>query len=81
MAKRKVKSEFMGKGAIVQLMAVLLFLFGWVAGPLLWGVFAIAAVVLFIIGSNMSQYYYCSDCGNKIDGTHVKMCPTCKATL
>ena len=66
------KAEFIGVGALVQLVGlVLLFFF-----PL----GTIAGVLLLIIGSAMSVKTICSSCGNKVEKTS-KLCPTCKASF
>lgn len=81
MAKRKVKTDFLGKGALVQLVGVLVILYSWGDDYAVLGFGLLVGVVLLLVGSNMSQYYICSDCGNKLDGSHVKMCPTCKEAI
>ncbi len=67
------KSEFVGVGALVQLVGlVLLFVFpiGTVAGVILLGV-----------GSRLSTKLTCSDCGNRIADKGVKVCPVCKTSF
>lgn len=67
--KKKVKYEFAGVGALVQLIgfvAVWFFPIGTIAG-----------IALLVIGSSMSKKILCSECGNKVDGDS-KMCPHCK---
>jgi uncharacterized membrane protein len=70
LAEKKVKYEFAGVGALVQLIgfvAVWFFPLGTVAG-----------IALLIIGSAMSKKLLCSECGNRVD-KESKMCPHCKA--
>ncbi|SRR6266487_72182 len=54
------KSEFLGKGALVQLLAIGLF---FVVAPFAGGLVAfILALILFVIGSSMSSSWICGAC-------------------
>jgi hypothetical protein len=77
--RRRKKSEFFGKGALVQLLAIGLF-FG-VALFAGWLVAFILALILFVIGSSMSSSWICGACGNKLSDKNVKVCPTCRSTF
>ena len=68
-ARRLKKTKFASGGALVELVAVVLCL--TIVG-------AIIGIPLFVIGSSMSRYYVCSNCGNHLANT-ATMCPTCRA--
>lgn len=68
--RKKVKYEFAGVGALVQLI-------GFVAVWFYFPLGLIAGIALLIIGSAMSKKILCSECGNKVD-KESKMCPHCK---
>ena len=58
-AKKKVKYEFAGIGALVQcagFIALFIFPIGTIAG-----------VILLVIGSNLSKKFLCSECGNIVE--------------
>lgn len=82
MAKIKSKTVFAGSGSLVQLVGVATAVMGtlWFGdmGLLVGGVLGL---MLLIVGSSMSKYLFCSNCGNRLDGRHVKMCPTCKEAI
>src|SRR5438552_14590796 len=74
-ARKRRKSEFLGKGALIQLLAIALF---FVVAPYAGGLVAfIVALILFVIGSSMSSSWICVACGNKLSGRNIKVCPTC----
>jgi len=78
-ARKRRKSEFLGKGALVQLLAIVLF---FIVAPFAGGLVAcILALVLFVIGSSMSSSWICGACGNKLSDKNVKVCPTCRSTF
>jgi hypothetical protein len=66
-ATKVKKSEFVGKGALVQLIGVvccfLLFPFGIIPG-----------MILLIVGSRMAFCFRCSNCGNKVE-KESRICP------
>ena len=77
---RKIrKSEFAGVGAVVQAVGCVVILAGWVLGFALGGF--IIGVALLIIGGRMAYKLLCSNCGNKISGAEVRLCPVCKCQL
>jgi hypothetical protein len=78
-ATKRRKSEFLGKGALVQLLAIGLF---FVLTPFAgWLVAFILAFILFVIGSSMSSSWICGACSNKLSDKNVKVCPTCRSTF
>ena len=79
MAKIKIRSEFAGKGCLLQAVALLLPFIGFAIGPAVGTAFLFMALVLFFYGSNESQHYVCSECGNKLESNKIKICPICKA--
>lgn len=38
-------------------------------------------VLIFFWGQKLAEKSVCSECGNRVDGTDVKMCPTCRVSL
>ncbi len=79
MAKVKTKVRFAGAGAFIQLLGVLT----PIVGGALLGVVGLSlgvllGIVLFLVGSSKSKYCCCSECGNRVDGKHVKICPICR---
>lgn len=76
------KSEFVGIGAAVQAVGCLAFLGGAVLCTTVLGVlFGIVGIIigllLLIIGGRMAIKLVCSNCGNKLSGKEVKICPVC----
>lgn len=63
----KIQKKTDSSGVIVQLIGLLCL-------PLLG-----LGLILIVVGGRMARKLICSDCGNKIDSQHVKMCPTCRA--
>ena len=75
------KTEFAGKGALVQAVGLVLFIIflflpfgGWVIGLIL-------LIVFLAIGSNLSKRWTCSKCGNALTSQEVRLCPTCGAKV
>jgi DNA-directed RNA polymerase subunit RPC12/RpoP len=78
-AQKRRSSEFRGKGALVQLLAVVLF---FLIASYTGGLSAlVVAATLFFIGSYMSMSWVCGTCGNKLSHKNVEMCPTCRSTF
>jgi hypothetical protein len=68
------KSEFVGTGALVQLVGVAsLFIF-----PLAIGV--ITFLILLVVGGRMAIVRVCSECRGKVD-RQASRCPHCRANL
>ncbi len=81
--RRIKKSEFAGAGAAVQAGGCLVFAVGGVLGAT-WGIgiqsgvmFGIIALILLVIGGRMAIRLVCSNCGNKLSGQEVRICPVC----
>ncbi len=72
MATKKIKYEFFGIGAIIQLIGLALLFF--------FPVGTVFGIMLLIYGSIKSKVYKCSECGIKLE-KDVKICPNCKAQL
>jgi len=69
-AKKKTKYQFIGTGALVQLIGlILLFIFP---------IGTIAGVILLVVGSRMSRRLLCGNCGNGVT-KDSKICPHCSA--
>jgi len=76
------KVEFAGIGAAVQAIGFGAFLIGVVLCITIFGMLfgiisIIIGVMLLIVGSSMSIKLICSNCGNKISGKEVRICPVC----
>lgn len=76
------KGEFVGVGAAVQAVGCLAFLVGivlctTVLGILFGVVGIIIGLLLLIIGGRMAIKLICSNCGNKLSGKEVRICPVC----
>lgn len=72
-ARVKRKSIVAGVGCLVQLIGLpllILFPFGTIVG-----------FALFIIGSSLSVKWICGNCGNRVEGKRVTLCPACRAEL
>jgi hypothetical protein len=80
MATKVRKKEFAGRGAALQLLALLAPFVGALLGPP--GIVAglVALVALFWIGSQKSMPWACSDCRGRVD-RQASVCPHCRATL
>jgi hypothetical protein len=79
-ANRKKSVEFAGTGCLVQGLGVLILIAGFFTFGIPGFLICLAICIgLFIVGSRISTFWTCSACGNKIDGEHVLICPTCKA--
>ncbi|MGA9851856.1 MAG: hypothetical protein WBR15_02875 [Gammaproteobacteria bacterium] len=80
-ARVRRKHEFVGVGALIQVVAIIVFLASFMFGIIGIPVGIILALLLFMIGSRMSLKWRCGACGNPVADRRVKMCPTCKVTL
>jgi len=79
-ASVKKKSDFVGPGAAVQLLGIVLpIALGFMAGPAGAVVGILAGIMLLIIGGRMAILWTCGKCGNKLTSKQVKICPTCGA--
>jgi hypothetical protein len=84
---RKIKKgEFVGVGAAVQAFGCLGFLIGivlcvTVVGAIFGIIGIIIGLLLLVIGGRMAIKLICSNCGNKISGKEVKMCPVCRCNF
>ncbi|HEX3856682.1 MAG TPA: hypothetical protein VHY30_05225 [Verrucomicrobiae bacterium] len=80
---RKIKKgEFIGVGAAIQAFGIVSIILGFVFGEKASGsdyalVCIILGVLLLIIGGRMAFKWICFNCGNKISGKEVKICPVC----
>jgi hypothetical protein len=74
------KQEFVGVGALVQLVG-LTCIPAIVIAPELTALWIILFLILMIIGHAMSVRPRCSACGTKLSDRHVKICPGCKCTF
>lgn len=70
------KGEFLGAGAVVQAVGCVVIFVGLALGFGLAGF--IIGIALLIIGGRMAYKLLCSNCGNKIAGAEVMICPVCK---
>lgn len=77
MAKVKTKVKFAGGGAFIQLLGVVAIVLGAFLGVIGIVLGAAVGITLLLVGSSMSKYSCCSECGNRVDGRHVKICPIC----
>lgn len=73
-AKKITKSDFVGVGAFVQLIGIIMMFFWFPLG-------LIAGFIALLIGSRMALYKICSQCGNKLQNKESKVCPTCRASF
>jgi len=48
-----------------------------------WSIVAGIAALAFLVGGFLltNRVLVCGNCGNRLDGAHVSVCPTCGATL
>jgi len=79
--KPERKSEFIGAGAAVQLLGVVVFLLSFALGIVGAAIGFIAMIMLLLIGSRMSVHWVCGNCKNRIDSKKVTICPACHARL
>jgi len=80
-AYRKKKTEHWGLGCFVQALGLAIFVGGCFLGlpGIIFG--GLILVALLILGSHLSVKWLCGNCGNRIDGKQVTICPTCKAVF
>jgi hypothetical protein len=76
------KGEFIGVGAAIQAFGLLLLLFGVflcaAVNPVM-GIFCVfCGLLLLLVGGRMAYKLICSNCGNKLTGKEVKICPVCR---
>lgn len=76
-----VKNEMVGAGCLIQLVAILVAVFGFGLGPIIGTIGLALAVGLFFYGSARSQKWVCSECRNPLDSSKVKVCPVCRASF
>lgn len=80
---KKMNQDTAGGCFFSLLGAVLLIggLYGLVVNPF-WGVPAIIVSLIICASSwSLSNKFVCTNCGNRVDGEQVKLCPTCKVVL
>jgi hypothetical protein len=81
-ARRESKNEFIGKGALVQGIGLLMPGVGWFFAG---GEGALVGVVLFfillVIGSRLSLVWSCGACKNPLPSGDVKICGACRSQL
>jgi hypothetical protein len=75
-AQKKKKTSTAGKGCFLQLLG-LLCLGGWLGGPIFGLLGTVFAVILFVYGSQASQYFVCGNCGTRLEDKTVQECPSC----
>jgi hypothetical protein len=96
-ARRRRTFEFVGTGALVQLLGLfalgaavyLGFLvpsFGWgwlaiVGNCAVWGLGLVVCTVLFMLGSRRSGRFACRNCRGRLPDKYAAECPHCRATL
>lgn len=81
-ARRESKNEFIGKGALVQGIGLLMPGVGWFfAGSegVLVGV--VLFFILLVIGSRLSLVWSCGACKNPLPSGDVKICGACRSQL
>jgi len=85
MAKKIKKTEFVGKGCIIQGIALLCIFLGYFldykynfgsAAVVFW-----IALIALIIGGRMAFRWICGNCGTKLKSKRAKKCPHCEAEL
>lgn len=76
-----VKNELMGAGCFIQLIAIVVAVFGFALGPVIGLIGLALAVGLFVYGSGQGQKWVCSECRNPLDSRKVKVCPVCRASF
>lgn len=80
MPHRKRRTSMAGTGCFLQGLGVLslgaaIATISTIVGPIVFGVLGIW---LLFFGSSKSQWYECSDCGTRLAGASVTICPNCK---
>lgn len=81
MAKIIKKTEFAGSGCLVQGIGIVIIFFSFSFFPFGTIIGGLLGLGLIAQGSQMSQKFRCSECGNPVVDKKVTMCPTCKATF
>lgn len=74
-------SSFIGGGCAIQALGLVSLIlaaatFFTVIGPIVFGFFGLW---LLVYGSRKSAWHECSDCGSKLAGKRVRICPHCRA--
>jgi hypothetical protein len=67
----KTKGETAGAGCLVELVGLVLLFF--------FPIGTIIGLAIMVVGHSMSRYPVCSECGIRLTGRRVKICPACKA--
>lgn len=81
---KKMNQDTAGGCFFSLLGAVLLIggLYGLLLSGSFWGVPAIiVSLIIFASSWSLSKKFVCTNCGNRVDGDQVKLCPTCKVVL
>ncbi|MBN2542593.1 hypothetical protein JXI42_06970 [bacterium] len=82
MAHIQRKHSLIGVGCWIQGLGLLLFVAAvWLRGLVGIIVAFVILVALFVVGSRLSYQHICSNCGNRVPGKYVKICPVCKEKL
>lgn len=80
MAQKERKREFAGRGAALQLGALVAPFVGALLGPVGIGLGVIAMIALFWMGSQQSMPWVCGACRSRIDKA-ASVCPHCREAL
>ena len=81
MATIKKESSLFGTGCFMQFIAIVCFILGFVyflsiiVPIILWPI----GFWLLFAGSRKAVWYECSDCGTKLSGKKLKICPNCNS--
>lgn len=81
MAKIKCKSSFAGTGCLLQFLGLAALIIGLITvlsviGPVvLWPL----GIWLLLAGGRRASWYECSDCGSRLSGKMLKICPNCNS--
>lgn len=78
-AKKRKKTELIGKGCLIQLIGIILFILSFALGPVGIVLGGILLLALLVMGSRQSIKWTCSNCGTVLLNKKVTECPGCHA--
>jgi hypothetical protein len=81
LARNIKKTSFAGKGCAIQALGLACPLLGSLLGVPGFILGLIAMMILFIVGSQQSTYFTCSQCGTRLLDKTIRHCPGCHSEL
>ena len=75
------RSSFAGEGCLLQFLGIVCFILGIVTILTVIGPIILIPLGMYLahIGTKKASWYECSECGTKLSGKKIKICPSCRS--